>query len=212
MLAEESDLVQITVDVCTERPAGLPVAAEPVEWDASIVVSSASAIDIDSTEVDDLLVDSAMVSGRWNASVFEIADLAESWPGTATPAKKVSFVLEPANGTAHATFETWLENDLQEATQRSADPVGARAIVPVNGSTDQPTVVSYWFPTNAVLEGWVRDGLFDSLVESALVERSSIRTYMSVEHRLVPNPNAWSMPTEPLLVRRTGDDDSASSS
>jgi len=202
LLSKECDISQVMVDVCTERPPALPVEALPVDWDASIVISAASADGSPSTQINALLADCAVISGQWRVSLLEVADLSEAWTGTATPGHKLSFVMEPGSGIDPASFETWLRNDLFDAVRLEKREVGARAILPAPDAEVGRAVVSYWFSDTTSRDAAISGHLFDSVLGSTLINRDSLATFMSVEHRLSPNPNTWSMPSEPLLAAR----------
>ncbi len=208
LLAEESTIRHILVDVSTERTLALMAEVHTPQWESSVLVSCADEGDADADVLGELVVDVASIIDHWPVLMIEVSDLDSSWVGSATPGPKVSFVVRRSSGIDSASFNGWLRDTLSDALAKSPG-IGARSLAPLDtdGQPSRDSILSFWFPNEAALNDAVSKQLFAPLLSAELIEADSIRLWSTVEHRLTPNPNAWAMPTGPLLPVRETDED-----
>lgn len=208
LLAEESTISQLLVDMSTERTLALMSDVRTPQWESCVIVSSTDEGDADADVLSELVVDVAMVIDHWPVMLIEVSDLDGSWVGSATPGPKVSFVVRRSSGIDSASFNGWMRDTLSDALAKSPG-IGARAIAPLDADGEAPrdSILSFWFPDEAALNDAVTNQLFASLLGAELIDADSIRSWSTVEHRLTPNPNAWSMPTGRLMPEREIDED-----
>lgn len=200
ILRDQSTIARIVVDVPTERSRQLSVETLATSWDAVMIISAEDPADCVPPNVDELLVDVATVSGQWNVTISELRDIEKDWVGAVTPGQKVSFVLQRSAGVDPASFDGWLSAAGQDCAERMDDG-GCRVATPSRGTGDAPfdSVISFWFPTEQAFDDAIDSQLFASILTSHLVDNGSIQALWSVEHRRLPNPNAWEMPDGPLM-------------
>lgn len=208
LLADESTISQLLVDMSTERTLALTAEVHTPQWESSVIISSADEGDADADVLAELVVDVATVIDHWPVMLIEISDLDGTWVGSATPGPKVSFVVRRSSGIDSASFNGWLRDTLSDALAKSPG-IGARAIAPLDtdGQAPRDSILSFWFPDEAALNDAVTNQLFASLLGAELIDADSIRSWSTVEHRLTPNPNAWAMPTGRLMPEREIDED-----
>ena len=202
ILRNESTITRLLIDVPTERTLQFSVDTLTPEWDATLLISAGSAEDCIPVDADELLVDTAVITGRWDVTVVELRDIDKDWIGTATPGSKISFVLTRSAGVDSAGFDGWLSGAATDLAERMDDG-GARIITPVRGSANAApfdAIASFWFASEDGLAEAIESQLFASILASHLVDDGSVRAKPSVEHRRQPNPNAWEMPDGPLLA------------
>jgi len=211
LLADESTIERVLVDLATERALALSDATEPAQWDGSILVSATDSKDVDLGSIGELVGSVASVVSTWSALVTEVSDLGSTWVGSPTPGPKVSFVLGRGQGVDSESFHSSLVDVLSEAADKMPE-IGCRAITSAPNSNSTSAVASLWFPTEESLNDAVASQLFSPIMTSHLFDAAGARTLTTIEHRLSPNPNAWSMPTEPLMPVRESADDSSESS
>ncbi len=200
ILRNESTITRLLIDVPTERTLQFSVDTLAPEWDATMLLTAGSAADCLPANIDELVVDTAVINGHWDAAVLELRDIDKDWIGTATPGSKISFVLRRSAGVDPASFDGWLSAAATDLAERMDDG-GARIVTPVRGSDDAPfdSIASFWFSREDGLAAAIDAQLFASILASHLVDDGSVRAMSSVEHRRHPNPNAWEMPDGPLL-------------
>lgn len=208
LLAEESTISHLLVDMSTERTLALTSEVTAPQWESSIVVSSADESDANADVLGALVVDVASIIDHWTVMMIEVSDLDGSWVGSATPGPKMSFVVRRSSGIDSASFNGWLRDTLSDAVAKSPG-MGTRAIAPLDadGQTPRDSILSFWFSDEAALNDAVSNQLFAPLLGAELIEADSVRSWSTVEHRLTPNPNAWSMPTGRLMPEREIDED-----
>lgn len=210
LLANESTIRNLLVDIATERALALNDSIRSPEWEASLLIGSDTIDDISVDRILELTADVASLVHHQPATLIDVSDLETTWVGSATPGAKVSFALRSASGIDTASFAAWMRDALDDAVTKSPG-IGCRAIAPIQeavaGSPNE-AILSFWFTDEASLNSAVADQLFNPILGAELVEPGSIRTWSAVEHRLAPNPNAWAMPTGPLMpVREAPDND-----
>ena len=207
LLTEESGIDHVVADVATETALHGASEFAKSSWDASLLISSATPDEPGIAEVPDLVADVAMVTESWPARVLTAGGLDSTWHGTTVPATKTSFVFRRAAGIDAASFEEWIQNELVD-TVNNVGTRGSRAILTRDdGDFDDRAIVSMWFAQGDDLYNATATEIFSPFAGSSLIDADSLQLFTSVEHRLDPNPNAWSMPTGPLMpVRETPDD------
>jgi hypothetical protein len=193
LLAEASTIERIIVDAPSERRPE-PAADTPrVPWGSSITISARDAADCRPAALDELIFDVALVVGAWTVASVDVAEFERDWIGRATPGGKISFLLRRSAGIDQSSYENWLSNAMIESTNRLGD-VGSRYVLPRDAfvpGVEFDTIASFWFPDDHALEAAVDGDGFGPLIASDLVDRTATRTHLSVEHRLIPNPNTW---------------------
>ncbi len=209
LLADESTIRHLLIDMSTERTLALMSEVRTPQWESSVLISSTDEGDADANVLGDLVVDVASIIDHWPVMTIEVSDLEGSWVGSATPGPKVSFVVRRSSGIDSASFNAWLRDTLSDALAKSPG-MGARALAPLDTddqAAPRDSILSFWFRNEAALNDAVSNQLFAQLLSAELIEADSIRLWSTVEHRLTPNPNAWAMPTGPLMPEREIDED-----
>lgn len=201
LVAEESTIQRVVIDVTTERTLALEDVGVPSTWTGTVLITSESVDDLDAAAIAELVVDVGSVVDSWSATSSSVTDLDESWHGTVTPGPKVSFVLTPGAGVSQQHFFDVLETQLLEV-QPELPGVGCRVVGATEQSGQRGGVASFWFPSEASLNEAAHNSVFSPVVTAEVVDQQHTQILMSVEHRLTPNPNAWALPTEPLMPVR----------
>ncbi|MFT7474610.1 MAG: hypothetical protein ACI81L_001535 [Verrucomicrobiales bacterium] len=193
LLAETSTIERIIVDAPSERRPEPPADRPAVPWESSITISAREAADCRPPELDELIFDVARVVGAWTVASVDVAEFERDWIGKATPGGKLSFLLRRSAGADQGSYENWLSDAMVECTNRLGD-VGGRYVLPLDAfvpGAEFETIASFWFPNDEALKTAMEGDGFGPLLASHLVDHAATRTHFSVEHRLVPNPNAW---------------------
>jgi hypothetical protein len=201
LLLEESTISRVLVDIPTERPLSLDIETHVPEWDVSLIITAESSEQSAPHNFAELIIDVASVIGQRAVSTIEVSELSSSWIGSATPGPKISFLLNRSAGVDAGSYDGWLRDALNDCIAK-VDDVGCRAFAPLRKNEVDAgfdTIASFWFPSVEALESAVGEHVFNPLLTSHLVDNDAIRAMSSVEHRLTPNPNTWSMPTGPLM-------------
>jgi len=206
LLSNESTISHILVDLAIERELALAPPIERADWDGSVLIGASNAEDANPQKLAALVSDVASVVSSWSANVTEVSDLDMTWVGTATPGAKVSIVLSRSAGVDAASFDSWLIESLADAVAQMPE-IGCRAITSLPESNPAKAIASFWFPTEASLNAATDAQLFAPIVSAHLIDVEQTRALTTIEHRLSPNPNAWSMPTGPLMPVRDIEDD-----
>lgn len=201
LLAEESTISVVEIDIATERTLALDNVGQPSEWAGTMTISSESPDDVNAEMIAELVAEVAVVDQAWTASSTQLADLDGQWAGTVTPGLKVSLVVTPAAGMPQTLFHQSLEAKLTEVHAELPD-VGHALISASEDSGQHYGVASFSFPSEAALNAAAQAEAFSPILAADLVDPQNVQILMAVEHRLTPNPNAWAMPTEPLMPIR----------
>lgn len=193
LLAEPSSLKQVALDIRRAATDALGLGIGPTKFEASIRLTASEEFDVRPAALPELVADVARIVGAFTITTHELADLGTSWLGTATPGTKLSYFLECSPGIDRSDHDRWIDDAMQSCLERM-DGVAVRHHRPISELSPGiafDTIAEFTFPTEASLLSAAETHALTPLIGSELLDSASTRVLASVEHRLVPNQNAW---------------------
>ena len=198
LLSKRSSIRQIVVDLTRARSIDLGVPARPADFDASVRITADSEEDAHPDALADLVLDVASIVGTWTVANHETTELPKVWIGTATPGVKLMFLFNRAAGIDITSYDTWLQDAIASCESRLHD-AGVRYFSPLTAfqhGDDFDTIAEFSFVSEEALDDAIDDRAFSPLVGSELLDPDSVRLRPTIEHRLLPNKNAWPVPDD----------------
>lgn len=196
LLAEPSTISTIAVDTLTSTTIeniGQPPMGSTV-IDALVRITAEEEVDARPVGFEELVSDVARVVGIWEVDVRDLAVRTDSWRGTSTPGVKLSLMLRRGPGIDLGSYEGWLRDETKSLLG-SLDSAGVRTLVPRQppGDDDFDTLLEFSFPTESALTTALANRTLAPILESELLEPSSLTVLATAEHILRPNENAWEL-------------------
>jgi len=195
LLSRRSSIRQIVVDLPRARSVDLGISSRPAGFDASMRITAESEDDAHPAVLADLVLDVANIVGTWSVANHETSELPKVWIGTATPGAKLMFLFNRAAGIDITSYDTWLQDAIASCDSR-LDGVGVSYFSPLTAfqqGDDFDTIAEFSFTTEDALDAAIEDRALSPLLGSELLDPDSVRVRVTVEHRLVPNENAWTV-------------------
>ncbi len=193
LLSKRSFIRQIVVDVPRARSIDLGIPARPAGFDASVRITADREEDAHPDALADLVLDVANIVGTWTVANHETTELPKVWIGTATPGVKLMFLFNRAAGIDITSYDTWLQDAIASCESRLHD-AGVRYFSPLTASEhgdDFDTIAEFSFVSEDALDDAIEERALSPLVGSELLDPDSVRIQATIEHRLLPNKNAW---------------------
>lgn len=195
LLSRRSSIRQIVVDLPRARSVDLGVSSRPAGFDASMRITAEREADAHPDVLADLVLDVASVVGTWSLANHESSELPKEWIGTATPGAKLMFLFNRAAGIDITSYDTWLQDAIASCQSR-LDGAGVSYFSPLTAfqhGDDFDTMAEFSFATEDALDAAIEDRALSPLLGSELLDPDSVRIRPTVEHRLVPNENTWTV-------------------
>lgn len=195
LLAAPSSIRSIAIHVPKAHEVSVGLGSRPAGYDALIEITAGEEHDTRPKEFDNLIFDVARPIGAWSVSTTQIAERSDEWIGTATPGITLTLLFSRAPGIDLNSYDGWLRDALMSCVER-LDDCAVRMLSPSTvllPGDEFETMLEFSFPTTSALEQAIADHAFAPVIGSELLDVGSIRSQSSVEHRLVPNENAWEM-------------------
>ncbi len=192
LIATASTIDEIVVDVPRQRPVpfGTGVDGSP----ATACITAADERDAQ-PDLRELLAAVATVSDSWPATVSTLREVDRDWPGSVTPGVKLRLTAAAAPGIDRPSFGSWLVDAVHRCADRCESVIAMTTIE--NCARDDAevgqflAVAGFSFPDDAALDEALSLSTFAPFVESEMIARESLRAVTVCEHRIRPNPNAW---------------------
>ena len=197
LLAEKTTITSIIVDVEAHeriRPGATSESIHPARaFDAFITVSG-TGDEVSTPNLADLVSEVAVIGASWKTSSTEISELQNPWVGAATPGPKITAFFRPASSVSSPEYRSGVE-ELATMVSSSLSDAGSRVIHLEDGAAPFATAMSFWFVNASSADDAFGAVLVEQLSDSSLVDSSSLVFVEAIEHRIVPNPNAWETTT-----------------
>lgn len=195
LLETPSTTEQIRIDLPREDEVPLGLAHRDPALDALVTIAAGSEEDARPANLADLVGDVARVAGAWSVQSLTIAEREDSWIGSATRGITVHLLCNRGAGIDQTSYDAWRRDALKTCAD-TLDGVGVReytvdAVLVEGDGFD--THVEFSFPTEAELDEALAANVLSSVVDSELLEESSVRLFTATQQLLAPNENAWEM-------------------
>lgn len=200
-MIEPSTISRIVVDLAIEDQALGGQRALPRENDtisALVWLTAGVEDDLVPTSMSDLFDEVAASVVGWSIRSTELRDLERDWVGTATPGRKLTYLLRRTAEVSDDQLESWLEATAETCASRMPSGGLSYHILddPIMASPALDASMAFWFPTADRLTEADSFGVFDPIDDANIVQGGATRRLLTTEHRLFPNPNFWPIDLE----------------
>ena len=195
LLESPSSITEVRVDLPLAGTLDLSSTAHATLPDALLTIEAGAESDARPSNLDELVVEVAQIVGAWSVSTTSITDRGDTWVGSATRGTTLHVLCSSGPGIDQSSYDAWRRDALKTCADE-LEGIGIREQTVLDtliAGDGFETHIELSFPTVAGLDEAIASRAVAPIIESELLDPTSVRAFAASQHVHVPNENAWEM-------------------